>query len=397
LLTRFVSGKESVNSGVSLRVLRSEVELQDVREAWSSWQRHPNADLEFFLTIARIRPDVISPYVIALYRNQALETLLVGRIEHGHLPLSLGYWSLFRFPVRSLTFIYGGLLGNASDENCAALMQKVKECLNEEKAQLTSLHFMAVGSAMHRAATSGSLVCRDYFAESRPHWVMRLPTDVAKIYENMSPKARRNRRYEASRLLKSFPEGVRVACYSNEADLDRVLVEAESIACKTYQRGLGVGFVANVENLERFRVEARRGRFRAYLLYFGDKPVAFFLGTLNKNILYDNFTAYDPEYSKHSPGTYLFFQLFDRLCREGVESVDFGFGDAWYKAQFGTQKTEEATVALFAPRIDGVALNMVRIPVIMLDRIGKKAVENLSVLRAVKKKWRDRAQKRASS
>jgi CelD/BcsL family acetyltransferase involved in cellulose biosynthesis len=113
--------------------------------------------------------------------------------------------------------------------------------------------------------------------------------------------------------------------------------------------------------------------------------------------LYDNYTAYDPEYSKYSPGVYLFFQIFERLCKDGVEAVDFGFGDAWYKAHFGTEKREETTVALFAPRINGITLNMIRMPVLMLDRLGKKAVENLTLLRSVKKKLRDRAQKRASS
>jgi len=378
--------------------LRSEAELQTVREAWEDWQRHPHVDLDFFLAITRIRPEIISPYVIALYRGDTLETLYVGRLEHGHLPLNVGYWSLMRVPVLRLTFVYSGLLGNASDEHCSALMHEIRESLKREKAHLTSLHFVQAGSAIHRAAArSGPIPCRDFFPESRPHWVMRLPTDVSFIYEKMSPKARRNRRYEANRLLKEFPAAVRVECYSTSADLDRVFQDAEAIARHTYQRGLGVGFAANDENRERFRVEADRGRFRAYFLYLKDKPVAFFLGTLNKNVLYDNFTAYDPEYSKHSPGMYLFFQIFERICKEGIEAVDFGFGDAWYKAHFGTDKQEETTVALFAPRFSGIVLNMIRVPVLALDYLGKRAVGSVGFLRSVKKTLRSRAQKRVSS
>jgi len=386
-----------VDGGVQTRILRTEAEIDTVREQWAAWQRHPHSDVDFFLTIVRIRPEVISPYVIALYRNNALETLLIGRLETGHATLSVGYWNLARIPVRTLSFVYGGLLGNDSDENCAALLAEVTECLKRERAHFMSMHFVKVGSVMHRAATRASrLVCRDYLSETRPHWVMRLPRDVESIYAKMSPKARRNRRYEANRLQKEF-SSVRLECYTKSGELDRVMEEAESIACRTYQRGLGVGFVANQENRERFAVEAARGRFRAYVLYLGDKPVAFFLGTLSRNILYDNFTAYDPEYSKYSPGSVLFFHLFERLCREGVEAVDFGFGDAWYKAHFGTEKSEETTISLFAPTVKGIGLNAVRMPAQLLDRLGKKAAHSLTVLQSVKKRWRARAQRRTTA
>jgi hypothetical protein len=381
---------------VELRVLRTAAEIESVRSSWAAWQRHPHADLDFFLTIVRIRPEVISPYVLALYRDGALETLLVGRLERGQVSLTVGYWALARLSVRTLSFVHGGLLGNDSPENCAALVRELNRCLARERAHFMSVHFVTVGSAFHRALARASWLCRDYFPETRPHWIMKLPADAEAIYEKMSPKARRNRRYEANRLQKEF-SAVRLECYTKEADLDRVMDDAESIACRTYQRGLGVGFAASDENRERFAVEAARGRFRSYLLYLGDKPVAFFVGTMSRNVLYDNFTAYDPEYSRYSPGNVLFYHLFERLCREGVEAVDFGFGDAWYKAQFGTEKSEETTIAVYAPTLRGVGLNLTRMPAMMLDRLGKNAVEKLTVLRSVKKRWRAWAQRQTGA
>jgi nitrogen regulatory protein PII len=387
-----------MNSGIRIRVLRSEADIQTVREAWTSWQHHPNADLDFFLMIVSIRPEVIGPYVLALYRDDVLETLLVGRLEHDHLPLNIGYWHLFRFPVRNLTFIYGGLMGNASDENCAALIGEVRQCLKRENVHLATLHFVAPDSAICRSACSEfHLLRRDCFPETRPHWLMRLPTDIEEVHMRESPKTRQTRRYKANKLAKDYRNDVRVECYTGEADLERVLEDAESVARRTYQRGLGVGFVANHENLVRFRAEAKRGRFHGYFLYVGGKPVAFFLGTLYKNVLHDNFTAYDPDFSKYSPGTFLFFQIFERLCRDGVGYVDFGFGDAWYKAHFGNKRLDEATISVFAPTMSGIGLNLIRIPVAVLDRLGKRAVGSLSVLRSIKKRWRERAQKQAAA
>jgi len=386
-----------MNVGARFRILRSEAEIETVRKDWERWQQHPHSDLDFFLMIVKTRPEVISPYVLALYRDDVLHTLLVGRLERAQYQLSVGYWRILGFPVRTLSFVYGGLLGDTSGENCATLLRGLAGCLKRERAHLATLHFVKVGSPMHRAACRmPRLLCHDYFDETQPHWVMKLPGDSEEIYKKMSPKARQNRRYEMKRLFKTFPTA-RVECFTEEADLDLVMEDAECIARRTYQRGLGVGFFPDHGTRERLALEAARGRFRAYLLYLGDRPVAFFIGTLSRGVLYDNFTAYDPEYGNYSPGTVLFLQIFERLCREGVEAVDFGFGGASYKAQFGNDRSDETTVSVFAPTFIGVGLNLLRVPTAIVHRLGKAAVRNLTMFRSVKRQWRGRAQKRASA
>src|SRR6476661_2856512 len=85
-------------SGVSFRTFRTEAELLLVRDAWRAWQQHPQTDYEFFQTLVKTRPEVISPYVIGLYRDGALETLLVGRYEKSDVVFTFGYWRLMRFP-----------------------------------------------------------------------------------------------------------------------------------------------------------------------------------------------------------------------------------------------------------------------------------------------------------
>ncbi len=385
-----------MNDVLRVRVFRANEELAAIRREWMELYEHPNADPDFFFTISESRAEVVAPYVIALYRNEVLETLVIGRIERSELPLTVGYWRMGRLPVRSLVIIYGGLLGNFSREHCDRIMRQIDECLRAEQCDVMWLHFASVDSPIRIALRERGALRRDYFEERRPHWVMELPADVEKIYERMSAKARKNRKYEARRLEKEF-NGVRVQCYEAESDLDCVLNDAERIAKRTYQRGLGVGFEANPENRERLRVEMQRGRFRGYFLYADDKPIAFFIGTLRKNVLYDNFSAFDPDYSKWSPGTYLFFQIFERACRAGIESIDFGFGDAWYKAQFGTKQKHEVTVGLFAPTVRGIGANLIRTPVCALDRLGKATVARSGFLRSVKKQLRNYAERRAAA
>ena len=384
-----------MNDSLQVRVFRTDSELESIRKEWMELYEHPNVDPDFFRTIGANRKEIISPYVIALYRADVLESIVVGRIERGELPLTVGYWNAGRLPITRFVVVYGGILGKLAPEHCLAIERQIAECMRTEKCDVAWLHFAPIGSPVLEIFGGASILRRDYFRESRPHWVMKLPNDVEQIYGRMSAKARKNRKYESRRFEKEFAT-VTVQCYESETELERVLDDAEQIARRTYQRGLGVGFEANQENRERLHLEMRNERFRGYFLYADHKPIAFFIGTLRKNVLYDNFSAYDPDYSRLSPGTYLFFKIFEHACKAGIDSIDFGFGDAWYKSQFGTEQKYEVTIGLFAPTFRGVTINALRTPVCALDRLGKASVARFAFLRSIKKRLRDRAEKRAA-
>lgn len=63
--------------------------------------------------------------------------------------------------------------------------------------------------------------------------------------------------------------------------------------------------------------------------------------------------VYDPKYSKHSPGMFLIIRVIEGLCdRHGsdkVTEVDFGLGDAQYKAVIGNREWQESSVYMTSP------------------------------------------------
>src|SRR5580704_14558703 len=101
---------------ITTRVIRSEAEIEEIRPLWTGWQRHPNSDIDFYLMIHKLRPNVVRPHIILLYEDGQPRTMLVGRIERGHVDCSIGYKSLIAPKMQIMSFVHGGLLGDASGE-----------------------------------------------------------------------------------------------------------------------------------------------------------------------------------------------------------------------------------------------------------------------------------------
>jgi len=62
--------------------------------------------------------------------------MLVGLREHKKTPFKLAYFTIYEPEVNVLEFVYGALRGNASEENCAALVREVMRSPDEGDADL---------------------------------------------------------------------------------------------------------------------------------------------------------------------------------------------------------------------------------------------------------------------
>src|SRR5439155_3981179 len=96
---------------VSTRIVRDLGEIEEIRGVWSAWNRQPNSDIDFYLTVLRCGPEVVRPHIIVLNRGGLPNALLIGRIEDTRFELKMGYRTVFRPAARTLTFVNGGLLG----------------------------------------------------------------------------------------------------------------------------------------------------------------------------------------------------------------------------------------------------------------------------------------------
>jgi CelD/BcsL family acetyltransferase involved in cellulose biosynthesis len=173
-----------------------------------------------------------------------------------------------------------------------------------------------------------------------------------------------------------------------------LIQKAEEIAKRTYQRGLGVGFQDNEEMRRRLHLCAEKGWLRAYVLHLGDTPCAFWIGTLYQGSFCSDYLAFDSRFGAYSPGTFLLMKVVEEFCTARVKEVDFGFGEARYKEQFGNSPSVEASIFVFAPNPKGALLNAIRTSTGLADNLAKKILGGTKLLPIVKKLWRSRLAKK---
>ncbi|MBZ5658904.1 MAG: GNAT family N-acetyltransferase [Acidobacteriia bacterium] len=384
--------------GLRLRIIRDFAGIEKIREVWSAWHSHPNSDIDFYLTILRSMPGEVSPYVIVLYRGEKPRALLVGRLEKGRIDLKFGYKTLLKPKARVLTFIYKGLLGDASEENTTALVQEVIDSLKRNEADAAMLGHARLESPLSELGlTMPGFLCRDHGTSATMHRSMALPMNMDGVYAALSKKSRTTLKSKLKKFAAEFPGQARIRTFRGAADFDEMMRDIEQVAAKTYQRGLGVGFDTSAAMRERLQLEIAKGWLRAFVLYIGDKPVAFWIGKLYQNSFCSDSMGYDPAYGKHSPGIYLIMHVVEYFCGEKSEDraqqIDFGFGDAQYKTVLANQEWQESSIYIFAPSWKGIGINLLRMPTAWLNHWAQEILGKTSLLVKVKRMWRDRIMK----
>ena len=133
--------------------------------------------------------------------------------------------------------------------------------------------------------------------------------------------------------------------------MPRFHAEALEISRQTYQtRLLGAG-LPDGEAFTRELVElAAKGLARGYLLRDQGKAIAFaWCREQGSRLIYDTI-GYLPEYAVHSPGTVLLYHVLeDAFAQQRYALVDFGPGEAQYKAMFANEHHEFVDLYLFRP------------------------------------------------
>src|SRR5215831_17835736 len=107
----------SLAENATVSVFKSIPLMETLRSNWTEWGGHRDSDIDVVLMVLQSNPEVVRPHIISVLREGQPEVILVGRLERKRLPLKIGYFTLFRPWVVCLTFVYGGLRGQASAQN----------------------------------------------------------------------------------------------------------------------------------------------------------------------------------------------------------------------------------------------------------------------------------------
>ena len=378
----------------TVKILRAVSELETIRQEWESWPGNRDSEMESYLAFLRSNAKTVRPHVLVVYREGRPDAILVGRIDCGRLTCKLGY---LRVSPRAqiMCFVYGALRGNCSKENCDLMVNEILRSLSQGEADVAYMNFLRQESDLCMLAIKKpGRLSRDYVRISQPHFAAMLPATVEGFYHGLSPKVRKNQKWQAKKLINHFSGAVRIHCYREVTDLDKMIQDVEQVAMKSYQRGLGVGFVDSPEMRQGLRLLASNGWLRAYVLYLVERPCAFWIGDINQGTFGSDFIGYDTEFGKYSPGMFLATKVIEGFCngnREGVTGIDFGPGNAQYKEVLSNQTWRETAVYIFAPTLKGIGLNLVRTLIGGVDQTIKKMLASTGLLQKIKKRWRTHA------
>jgi hypothetical protein len=389
-------GSKQKAEKTEILVARSVQEVEAIRNIWTAWCWNPNADIDFYLQVLHLRPEILRPHVLLLYRDGSPVAMLVGRLVLDQVEARLGYARLFKTQARTLTFIQGGQAGDMSSENSIMLISEIIRSLRKGEADLAEFRFVKTDSPFCQSLIQcPGVLMRDRFPHVQSHWKLELPDKADEIYCRLTGRARKHLRRQAKKMFEESVGDVKIKCFRGYEELNQMFEDVEEVARKTYHRGLGVGFVDNHEMRERMRLEAEKGWLRAYVLYLAHQPAAFWIGSLYDGKFFGSFIGYDDRWGQYSPGTFLMTKILEEFCSEEIEEVDYGLGDADYKRYFGNCSWDETKIKIFAPTIKGAMLNAIRIPSIFVDRVLKKALERAQLLDRIKRLWRNHAIKTA--
>jgi Acetyltransferase (GNAT) domain len=383
---------------IEIRVARSVEEVECLREAWLNWPGHRDSDIDFFLMINQAYPEILRPHVIALYRDGKPSAILVGRLDKKKLAFNVGYFRGIRAWARCLTFVYDPVHGDASPDNVKLLLQEVMAGLKRNEADVAALEFVPLESSIYDLAlTLPNALSRDAAPAAQGHDSMTVPESIDDIYQRMSTTRRKHLKASIRKFQKHPAGEAKIVCYQKESELETLFRDAESIAQKTYQRGLGAGFADQAEVRMRLELAARKGWLRAHILYLGDRPIAFWIGMLYGGSFVSEYMGYDPEFRQSSPGMILIMQVIEGFCNrangDAVAELDFGLGQAEYKTVLCSKSWQEARVYIFSPTMKGLALKSVRTATGLIDGSARKLLLSAKLFPRIKRVWRDRLAK----
>jgi CelD/BcsL family acetyltransferase involved in cellulose biosynthesis len=378
-------------SAPSVTVARSVDDVERLRPAWQElrWGR-VDADIDFFLTVVGARENVVRPHVVVLERDGAVEGMAVARVEDIRLASSVGYRAVYRPSVRSLTLVHGGIAEAGSPETAQALVRELRAALARREADLLLLPSVRADAPLHAAAMNGLPPLPRERSEPRTHRRLHLPASLDELLRSKSSKTRDGVERYRKRLRRDHGDRLSLEILRDPEDADRLFGDLETVASRTYQRGLGVAFGDTAEQRALTLLGLERGWFRAYVLYIDAAPVAFWPGYSYGGTFFIGTPGYDPAFAEYRVGQYLMTEMIDDLCSdEQVDYLDYGFGDSEYKRRFSDESWEEADVLLFAPTLKGRRVRAGRAAVSGSVRAAKRVLGEERQAR-LKQGWRRR-------
>jgi hypothetical protein len=299
------------------------------------------------------------PHVVLLEDGDREPILVAGRVERRPLRVTVGYRTLFDIDARWLTVVPGGVVGARTDSDYAMVMRCLLDPLRRGAADLLELSKVTVAGPLARAATTHlSWYRRGGRAQPQKHHRAILD-DGLDAYLARRSRNTRQRLRRRLRAIEQAGERLTIHRIGPDDDVQNTCRMLEMVAAKSYQRGLGAGFVHDELHQGLVGWAVGGGTFRVWLLSIDAIPVAFLSGLVHDRTFFLFDTAFDPSFSDDEPGGLLLARILAELAEDpAIDAFDFAFGDAQYKQSLSDESWEEMDILGFAARPRPLSLNI---------------------------------------
>lgn len=176
--------------------------------------------------------------------------------------------------------------------------------------------------------------------------------DFSLSFENYQKKFSSKTRSTLNRKIRKYAEHcggtIRWKTYQQPSEMREFFKAARTVSKLTYQeRLLNAGIPDSEDFIQEAESLAAKQRMRAYILFDGERPVAYLYCPVQNNILIYSYLGYDPDYLQMSVGTVLQWLAVEQLFSEArFRYLDFTEGQSDHKRLFATDHRQCANVFL---------------------------------------------------
>ena len=364
-------------------------QLEPLRAFWEKTNLEGDLDFDFYLMV--LAALAATPYVLAVIADGQPTALLIGRLETTLVPLQLGYKTFGRLKLRQIMLLRSGFIGDHSAQNAGLLFSRLMLALKQGTADRALFGGIGLESDLCRLCRDvPSFLCRDNSRMVSDHWKAVLPATWDDFLKQKSSKLRGELRRLLRKLEEEHPGRVKYHVYERPDQLEACFQALETVAAKSYQRGLGAGFMNSALDRQIVQLAAARGWLMVCVVAIDEVPLGFWAGRLYKGTMFADWTGYDPAYQKFEAGTVAFCKMVEGLCQAKATGFDFGCGTSLYKQRLGDRNDAELWVGVYAPTLRAVWANLLTRTLYGFAKLAKLVVQKLGIFDRLKRFWRQR-------
>jgi len=379
------------------QTIRSLEGIEDIRQTWEEMQAkeaYPtiNADIDRYLSVIKADTKPVQPYIILIRDKNTVISMLIGFIHHSRMSCNLGRRTIFKPLLKILSVVYGGILGNPSEDTCDLLMGELTTLFSNGEIDVAHFSHLETDSFFYKyARRKTNVLCRSHFPKIVPQRYMLIPQSFDQFLNACSHNSRRNHRRWTKKFEKKYVNRFEIKTYSDEGEIDSALDQMARISVQTYQRAYGGGIVNDAATQILFHNAAKKEWLRTYILSIDNEPCAFWTGLKYGRIFYAETTGYLPKWRNYHIGTILFFKLVRDLCKDpDVDILDFSFGEGQHKQWGESRFWSVASIYIFAPRIFPIMVNILHSSLSSISTFTKNLANKLRILNVIQKYRRQR-------